>query len=287
MTESVAAVEAEGLGLGFRFGTKVALADVGLRLATGSVVGLIGRNGAGKTSLLRVLAGREPRFSGRATVFGIPVGELGWHPGMVHLGGVSWTLAADLRLVDLARHLSRFHPDFDMERLRELFAWFEIPGTSHLWQLSAGRRTAANMCLALATRARLTLLDEPHLALDAPTRELMTRLLAEELATGERTWVVSTHMVNETAGLFGDVVLLDKGRLVAHDDAEQLTRAHVRVLGAPDVVGALPRLGGLSRLGARASAVVRREHADGLPTQAVTLQELAAVLGREENGEAA
>lgn len=287
MTEDAPAVETTGLGLRYRFGTRVALADVGLRLPGGSVVGLVGRNGAGKTSLLRVLAGGEPRFTGRATAFGTPVGELGRHPGTVHLGGASWTLAADLRVVDLAGHLASFHPDFDMERLRELLTWFEIPAAAHLWQLSAGRRTAANMCLALATRARLTLLDEPHLALDAPSRELMTRLLAEELATGERTWVVSTHMVDEAAGLFGDVVVLEKGRVVAHDDPEELTRAHVRVLGAPDVVGALPRLGGLSRLGTRASAVVRREHADGLPIQAVTLQELAAVLGREEKGEAA
>lgn len=287
MTEDVPAVEVSDLGLGYRFGMKVALADVGLQLAAGSVVGLIGRNGAGKTSLLRVLAGRQPRFSGSVSVFGVPVADLGLSSGAVCLGGASWALAADQRLVDLARHLSRFHPDFDVERLRELLTWFEIPGAAHLWQLSAGRRTAANMCLALASRARLTLLDEPHLALDAPSRELMTRLLAEELAMGERTWVVSTHMVDETAGLFGEVVVLERGRVVAHDDAEQLTRAHVRVLGAPDVVGTLPRLGGLSRLGTRVSAIVRREHADGLPMQAVTLQELAAVLGRDEKGQAA
>ena len=147
--------------------------------------------------------------------------------------------------------------------------------------LSAGKQTAAQASLALASRAPLTLLDEPQTGLDAPSRDLLTRAIIEEQALRPRTWVISTHLIDETAPLFERVLVLDAGRLVTDADVDELLTRWVRVEADPAVLEALPRLGELERLGGRGSAIVA---ASDVPagfagrTHPLTLQALAGVL---------
>lgn len=269
------AAELRGVGLTFRGGKVEALTGVDLSLHDGVVTGLVGRNGAGKTSLLRVLAGWEPRFTGAATRFGRSVLAGG---GDVVLAGEQWPLAADQRILDLATHLARVHPGFDHARLADLLARYDVRLRATARSLSRGRRSAALLALALATRAPLTLLDEPMLGMDAPTRLESARIITEELEEAPRAIVLSTHLVEESEPLFERLVLLDRGSVVAHESVAELTRGWVRVFGPADQVAALPRRGDLHHLGGRASAVVPRDAAGSLPSEAVTLTDLTGLL---------
>lgn len=277
------AVALDALSVTFRSpGRNVrALDAVTTSIPADSIVGLIGRNGAGKTTLLRVLAGREPRVTGAASVFDQPVDRLGRTPGLVHLAGAGWPGGWDQNLASLMRVLARVRPHFDRTRALDLLAQFGVDPAAHPNRLSTGKATAAQASLALASRSPLTLLDEPHAGLDAPSRDLLTRLIIEEQDLHPRTWIVSTHLIDETAPLFERVHILDAGRLATDAGVDELLARWVRVEADLATLERLPRLGDLERLGGRGSAIVP---ADAVPlgstvrTHPLTLQALAGVL---------
>ena len=105
-------------------GARVVLQQVNLAAPVGSITGLIGRNGAGKSTLLRLMSGREARYTGEAQVFGRALPEAA--SGTVYLTAEHWPFGGDQRLRDLAYHVSRVHPNFDMERAIELRVWFDV-----------------------------------------------------------------------------------------------------------------------------------------------------------------
>ena len=279
----IPAIALTGLSVTFRSPGRdvTALSDLHATVPADGIVGLIGRNGAGKTTLLRVLAGREPRFTGGAHIHRTPVADIGRTPGLVHLSGAGWPGAPDRSLRALIAGLARVHAHFDRARALELLHRFDVDPTAYPRRLSTGKQTAAMASLALASRAPLTLLDEPQAGLDAPSRDLLTRLIIEEQDLHPRTWVISTHLIDETAPLFERVLVLDDGRLVTDADVDELLTRWVRVEADLATLEALPRLGELERLGSRGSAIV---NAGDLPagfvgrTHPLTLQALAGVL---------
>lgn len=267
--------------LSVRFGSTDALRAVSASVPAGTITGLLGRNGAGKTTLLRVLAGREPRFSGSAAVFGLDASRLGGAPGLVHLATQAWPSTGDRSLAALARALGRVRPHFDADRYHDLLGQFGVPARARLRRLSSGQETAAMASLALASRSPLTLLDEPQTGLDAPSRALLNRLIVEEQGDHPRTWVISTHLIDETAPLFERVLVLDGGRLVTDEAVDALLDRYVRLEAGVATIESLPHVGGLDRLGDRASAIVPADAVPaGLASRAhpLTLQELAGVL---------
>ena len=256
-----------------------ALDGITVEFAAGTITGLIGRNGAGKTSLLRVLAGRESRFTGGVHVLGFAIAKL--PAGLVHICVDRWPFAGDLLLSNLIGHLRRVHERFDRDRALELLDGFGIDARRRAGALSRGQLSAALASVALASRADLVMLDEPHLGMDAPSRALLNRACVEYAATMPGSLILSTHLVDETAGLFERVVVLDRGRVVAADDVDSLCAAYARVDGPYDLISSLPTLQPVERIGNRGSAVVARTDAPD-PRDAhvtpVTLQELTGAL---------
>ncbi|MDO5676256.1 MAG: ABC transporter ATP-binding protein [Propionibacteriaceae bacterium] len=247
-------------------GAVQALRDVTLTLPEEGIVGLLGRNGAGKSTLMRVLSGNELRHTGTVDV-----------ARPVMYAGDRWPHAYDQTLQSLMGHLARVHPAFDAVRAAELLAMFKVDPRQ--FSLSRGQVSAGLVSLALASRAPVTLLDEPTLGMDAPSRALLARAIVEEQAEQPRCIVLSTHLIDESADLFERVLVLHHGRLRVDADAEELLSVHVRVEGAAADIEALPTVGPIERLGNHATAIVRRDDAPAhLRTRPVRLQELATVL---------
>jgi len=250
-----------------KFGGSVqALTGVTVDLPGEGIVGLLGRNGAGKTTLLRVLCGHESRYTGTVDVA---------RPAMY--AGDRWPHGYDQSLRSLMGHLARVHPAYDKPRALELLEAFGVdPGQR---SLSRGQLSAGLASLALASRARVTLLDEPTLGLDAPSRALLAKAIVEEQGDHPRLIVLSTHLIDECADLFERGLVLHEGRLVVDDDAEELRSAHVRVQGPVADLEGLPVVGPIERLGNQATGIVRRDDAPShLRAVPVRLQELASVL---------
>lgn len=268
-------VEIEGLGL--RYGRHPALDGLSLTLDGPKIYGLIGRNGSGKTSLLSVLAGFRRASAGSVRVDGEPVFE---NPRTVRRVCLSReSVAADAtagnwphdRVSDALRFAGLMRPDWDAGYAAKLLDRFRVPRRTRVGQLSRGKRSALAVTLGLASRAPVTLFDEPHLGMDVPSRYVFYDELLNDYMAHPRLIVVSTHLVEELGPLFQEVVIIDDGRLLLHEDADALRSHGTAITGPPEEVDRLVAgrtVLGEQRLGPTKSVAVYGGFDDALRHQA-------------------
>jgi ABC-2 type transport system ATP-binding protein len=273
--------------LQLRYGETVALHDVTFDLPGGKIYGLLGRNGSGKTSLLSALAGFHKPSAGSVRIAAQPVFE---NPRITRqvcliresggLGDKGDTLKDAL---DVAR---RLRPDWDAGYAAKLVELLGLPLGKKIGDLSRGQRSAFGVAVGLAARAPVTMFDEAHLGMDAPSRQAFQDELLRDFMDRPRTVIVSTHLIEEQSPLFEQVMILHEGRLLLHEDVDDLRARGVSVTGPADTVDRF--LSGLTvlseqRLGRTKAATVygafddtrRRAARDaGLDVGPVALQDL-------------
>ncbi|TDV52303.1 ABC transporter ATP-binding protein [Actinophytocola oryzae] len=224
--------EIEVRGLGRRFGAADALTDVSFSLSGNKIYGLLGRNGAGKTTLLSILAGFERQTSGTVTVDGEPVFENAAATAKVCLvrgTGDATVLRTSVR--DLLQFAKLLRPDMDLDFAKQLLERFEVPVRKTTRQLSHGKRCALGVALGLASRAPVTIFDESYLGMDAPSRYEFYDVLLAEVLEHPRAVIISTHLIEEVGSLFEEVLILDRGRVLLHEEADTLRAAGAAVTG--------------------------------------------------------
>ncbi len=202
--------------------TKRYLRGEGLRSVTldfpaGEVVGVLGLNGSGKSTMLKILAGLLVPSEGTATVFG---GAPRRNRARVVYLGETDALWAWMTPADAERFMVGLYGDFDVVRFNELLDGLEVPRRKTK-AMSKGERGRLRLAMALARNARLYLLDEPLAGIDLLSREKILTSIVKEWHTDE-TILLSTHEVAEAEALFDRVVLLREGRLALDAGAEQL-----------------------------------------------------------------
>lgn len=221
-----------------RYGSTTALDRVSLDLAPGTITALIGRNGSGKTSLLSTLAAFRPADAGTVRIAGADPWEASDVVADVLLVRESGDLLSDLRVRDNLRYVADSREHFSAELAGRLLDTFEIPVRRKPTQLSRGKRSALGVVVGLASRAPLTLLDEVHLGMDAPSRYAFYDALLADYVEHPRTIVLSSHLVDEVQRLVEHVVILHEGRVLLADDAEDLRARGTTVTGATAAVAA-------------------------------------------------
>lgn len=206
-------------GAEVRHGRKVAVQDVTFRVEPGTIVGLLGRNGAGKSSLMAAIAGFHPLAAGQVTVDGQPVFENPARTPMVCL--VRDTVdAEDARLGDALEAAGQLRPFWNRDLALRLVKAFGLDLGANPHRMSRGQRCAVGAVIGLASRAPLTLLDETVIGMDAPNRHVMAELMLEDYLEHPRTIIISTHLISEIERLFGQVLVLHGGRLISDSDAD-------------------------------------------------------------------
>ena len=243
-------IEMDGVGL--RYGDTEALADLTFRLEGGKVYGLLGRNGAGKSSLLGLVAAFRKPTTGTVLVGGRPVFEQPEVTTQVCLiRETGDTVDGGEPVREALAFAARHRPSWDADYADRLVDRFELPLGTHVNKLSRGQQCALGITLGLATRAPLTMFDESYLGLDAPSRYAFYDELLSDYMAHPRTVIVSTHLIEEVSSLFEEVLILDRGRLLVHEQADTLRSRGVSVTGpAPRVDKFVADLGpGTSVLG--------------------------------------
>jgi ABC-2 type transport system ATP-binding protein len=217
-------------GLTRRYRDQLALDDVTFELEEGSITGLLGRNGAGKTTLLRILAAQEFASAGSVQVFGVsPVENDAVLRRMVLVREDQ--AFPDLRLRHVLRVASWFYPNWSAGLAEELLADFDLRLDLRVNRLSRGMRSALGIVLGLAARAEVTLFDEPYAGLDAVARQMFYGHLLADFTEHPRTVLISTHLIDEIAGLLERVVVIDRGQIVLDAATDELRGAATAVSG--------------------------------------------------------
>ncbi|MGY4690784.1 ATP-binding cassette domain-containing protein [Salibacterium sp. K-3] len=274
-----------------------ALQDISFHLEGGKIYGLIGRNGAGKTSLLSLLASFQQPTSGTVRINGENPFD---NPRIMPY--VSYIFDEDDKeKKDKAKHLieltARYRPYFDKDYAQHLAARFQLPLDASVHQLSKGMKAALQVILGLAARSPVTIFDEAYLGMDAPAREIFYEEVLEDQARFPRTIILSTHLVSEMDYLFDDIVMIHRGRLLLQETNEELLNRGASITGGAELVDAFTRdmtqlnaqrLGGTKSVmiyGALSEEKQRQAQEQGLDIGPVSLQDLFIHLTKEENDE--
>ena len=206
-----------------RYGRQVVLDGVSFVVPAGSVYALLGRNGAGKSSLVRCLAGQQRATAGAARLFGVD-SWWGREALMARVGLVPEEPDAppELSPAGLLSLTARLHPRWDLDGARQRLQRFGVPLRTPFGRLSKGQKGAVMLALALGHAPLLLILDDPTLGLDVVARDAVFRELIGELADRGTTVLVTTHDLAAIEGIADRVGILHEGRLVVDEPLEAI-----------------------------------------------------------------
>ncbi|MBR6665612.1 MAG: ABC transporter ATP-binding protein [Lachnospiraceae bacterium] len=216
------------------------LKGLDLQLEKGKIYGLIGRNGAGKTTLLSLMAGQNPVTSGEITLDGQKVWENQEMMDRIcfsrELNPTTNFSISELKVKEYLKMASIYMPNWDKEFAEELLKTFELDANKKLNKLSKGMLSMVTITVALASKAEFTFMDEPVAGVDVVMREQFYRILLDEFAESGRTFVISTHIIEEAADVFEEVIMLDKGKILLKENAVELLDRARHVSGVAEAV---------------------------------------------------
>lgn len=218
------------------YGKTTALNNVSVTFKENCIYGLLGRNGAGKSTLLNIISGRTFADSGEVLIDGVNASGNDSALGKIHLMSEQLLYNPSLKVRDMFRTASFYYPDFDTEYALKLCSEYELDTNRKLSKLSTGYRTIAKAVNALACGAPIVFFDEPVLGLDANHRDLFYKHVVNRYSEHPATFVISTHLIEETAGIIERAVVIQKGELLLDNDVEEVRSMGYSVSGkAADV----------------------------------------------------
>src|SRR5688572_19548940 len=236
--------------LTFGYGRGALFDELALTLAPGNIYGLLGVNGAGKSSLLKLISGLL--FAARGTVRALGQDPAKRTPSFLL---DVFVLAEDaqapnMQAADYLRARAPFYPRFDRAAFERYLREFELPSAGNLAALSHGQQKKFLIAFGLASQARLVLLDEPTNGLDIPSKSLLRRVITEAL-TPDRVFVISTHQVRDLGALMDPIVILHQGRVLLNSTLGEIgARLHMTqqssppAVNTPDLLFSEPAIGG-------------------------------------------
>ncbi len=229
-------------GVNHHYGARQILFDLNLKLPPNRIYGLLGRNGAGKTTLINLISAQifqtfgrmgasSGRSPGRALVFGEQTFENVRALKRICVVREKANMPDSLRVRQAIEAAAMFYPNWDEEYAQHLLDRFSLERKKRYKSLSRGMESALGLVIGLASRAELTIFDEPSLGLDAAAREYFYDELIHDFDAHPRTVIISTHMIDEVSRLFEDVVIMDRGRIKLHMPLDELLANAVTVTG--------------------------------------------------------
>lgn len=212
-----------------RYGSVHALKGLDLNVGEGDVYGFLGRNGAGKSTALQVIMGITRANSGELSLFDTVVKgdipsirqKIGYVAQEQHFYG--WMTAKQL-----GKFVSGFYPDWDDQEFQRLSTLLEIPGKQKVLGFSGGMRAKLALCLALAHRPELLLLDEPTAGMDAVARREFIEIIRDQAVRSQRTTLFSSHLIDEVEQAADKVGIIDQGAMLYEGSLEKLQHSVIR-----------------------------------------------------------
>ncbi|HQH49890.1 MAG TPA: ABC transporter ATP-binding protein [Candidatus Cloacimonadota bacterium] len=219
-------------GLTKHYGKFKALDAVDLNIGKGKIIGLLGKNGAGKSTLMRCMLGFL-RHEGNVELYGGNVARRN-HRIFENVAFIPDVSGLDDRLtvaqtIDYVRGVNN---RWNEERAAQLFALSNLPLKKKVGKLSKGMKTKLYLLITLSLDVNMLLLDEPTLGLDIAFRKEFFNTILGEFFDEERSILISTHQVEEVEDLLQEIIIIDNGRIILHEEVEALKERY-RVVSLP------------------------------------------------------
>lgn len=284
MTTATPVVEVKNLTKRYR--ETLAVDDVSFTIEKDTIYGLLGRNGAGKTTVMSILTAQNFATRGDVRVFGMDPYENAKVLSRMCFVRESQKYPDDA----LPRHAFEtarlFFPHWNQELADRLIDEFQLPLKRRIKKLSRGQLSAVGVIIGLASRAEITFFDEPYLGLDAVARQIFYDRLLEDYTEHPRTVILSSHLIDEVSNLIERVLVIDRGRIILDESTDAVRDRAANVVGDTAAVDAfihgrevihresLGHVSSVTILGALTADDRARLAAAGLDIAPVSLQQL-------------
>ena len=208
--------------LSFSYGKHKVLGNVSMTLEKGKIYGLLGENGVGKSTLLKILSGLLKMDIGECNVFG----EVPYRRNPSFLQDIFYLpedFVGDNVVVEkYAMELGVFYPNFSPLRFKRIISEFGVDPKAKFNKLSLGQQKKAIIAVALSLGTKVLLMDEPSNGLDIPSKSLLRRLIAEN-ASEDQLIVISTHQVRDLENLIDPIIIMDKEGVIMNASIEEIS----------------------------------------------------------------
>ena len=193
-----------------------------MEIPHGRITGLVGKNGAGKSTAIKLMLGLAKPDSGNISVLGSEGRELS--PAVKQKIGVSLAesgFSTQLTVEDVKHILSKMYPSFEQNLFEKQCGSLKLPTNKKIKEFSTGMKAKLRVLTAITHKAELLILDEPTAGLDVEARNEILDLLREYVAENEkRTILISSHIATDLESLCDDIYLIHDGKLILHEDTD-------------------------------------------------------------------
>ncbi|MFI8592859.1 ABC transporter ATP-binding protein [Microbacterium sp. NPDC078428] len=269
-----------------RYRDTLAVDDVSFRIEKDCIYGLLGRNGAGKTTVMSILTAQNFATSGDVHIFGEHPYENSRVLRRMCFVREGQKYPDDALPLHAFRTARLFFPNWDQGLADRLVADFQLPLKRRIKKLSRGQLSAVGVIIGLASRAEITFFDEPYLGLDAVARQIFYDRLLEDYTEHPRTVILSSHLIDEVSNLIEKIIVIDQGRILMDEDTDAVRDRAATIVGDAVAVDAfttgrdvlhresLGRVASVTILGALSADDRVHLDAAGLDVVPVSLQQL-------------
>ena len=202
-----------------KYGGKNVLAGMDLNLEKGKIIGLVGENGTGKSTLMRVIAGLEKNYSGEVLIDGQKPGGL--TNALISYQPDHLPFDDFMTVIDIGNIYERFYDDFDAESYYKMIDSFSIKRSLKIKECSKGMKDKVQIAATLARKTELYLLDEPMTGIDPKARYEMLNTIIENF-NSESTLIISTHLISEIEKILDEVIIISDGKVLAHKAVDEI-----------------------------------------------------------------
>lgn len=281
------------------FSKKKVLDELDISFEEGKIYALLGRNGAGKTTLLNTIVTKYLPDSGKVELFGEEAYENTDVLKKVCFMSDSMSGFLSMTVKSIFLFAKSFYDNWDEECKDNLVEIFGIEEKKSFTLLSKGQQTAVALTVGMACGCPVVLFDEIYSGLDAVARKDFYNLLLNEYYDNSRTFVISTHLIDEMSNIFSDVAILDAGEIVLKDDIENIKRKSFAFTGRKEMADLFDKKNvvGTNEIGGLCEFVLYDDFSEGeiekyrqagFDVNAVNLQDLFIAMTcntRSQNGE--
>ena len=210
-------------GLTKSYGSFTALKNLDLNLERGRFIGLLGPNGSGKTTTIKLLNGLLQPTAGTVTIDGMQPGR-GTHSIVSYLPDRA-CLDENMKVADIIDFFSDFYRDFDRVKTTEMLNTLNLSSLSRLKALSKGNREKVQLILTMSRRAQLYILDEPIAGVDPAARDYILNTILANYSE-DASVLLSTHLIADIERVLDEVVFLKEGSMVLHEGVDTIREEH-------------------------------------------------------------
>lgn len=201
------------------FGNTEILHDINLKIPSNKIIGLLGKNGTGKTTLIKLANDLLTPTKGTVTFCGQPIdpkskSEIAYLPERTYLDKT-------VRICDIVRFFQEFYESFDVEKAEKLISELNLDLNMKISHMSKGMQEKLQLILVMSRHAKLYILDEPLGGVDPATRDYILDAILSNFDEGASI-LISTHLISDIERILDEVIFIDNGRIVLQSGADEL-----------------------------------------------------------------